>query len=118
MGKCEVSNIFQSRHSLCHSRGYSCRVLAFSQSCLYTFKFYYYKYEILYMNQIICIFFKCVFFTLGVECVTLAIATLTTKYFVFRTQLHGYITLVHFLNCCVLLHILKISLSIPTLVGI
>lgn len=70
---------------------------------------------IMYMNQIICMFFQVRIFYF-VECVTLATATLTTKYFVFRTHLHGYITLVHF--CCVLLYLFKISLSIPTLIDI
>lgn len=74
----------------------------------------YYIHELNYLH----VFFKYVFFTLGVECVTLTIATSTTKYFVFRTHLHGCITLVHYLNCCVLLHLLKISLSFLTPVGI
>lgn len=58
-------NLFQSCHTLCHSRGYSCHVLAFAQSCFYTFKFYYrYRTWLLYTwtKLFACFFQVCIFY--------------------------------------------------------
>lgn len=85
----------------------------------YTFKFYYtYETCLLHTWAKLFAYFSSTyfFFTLGVGCGTLVIATFTTKHSVFRTC---YGTLVHLFKLRILLHLWNYHYwSIPTLIGI